>query len=162
MLQRLQPMAMHTLLLLYGPGDSLDHAVLLWAMRRNKFLLLFMASDQRDIAATGEDYAAIGAKQERCRHPSQCSVAGDQRLFHRRFAVMALPERDSFRLRTARLESKSGVVYGGRMEWKKRSHAHCSEHGTDARDFLRLSAYGYSIGLPLDIHAVKSASAFIY
>ncbi len=29
MLRRLEPMAMHTLLLLYDPDDSIDHAVLL-------------------------------------------------------------------------------------------------------------------------------------
>lgn len=45
--------------LFQGPDDSLDHPVLLWAIRRDELLLQTVAAYQPGVMATGKDQAII-------------------------------------------------------------------------------------------------------
>jgi hypothetical protein len=82
MLQGLEPIPVHALLL-QGPDHALDHAVLLWAVRRDEFLLDAIAAHLGRIATTGEDQTVIGAKQERRGYAAKRSIPGDQSLLQR-------------------------------------------------------------------------------
>jgi len=53
-LQGLEPVAMNTLIL-EGSDDPLDHAVLLWAVRRDELLLQPIAFNQSGVTSAGED-----------------------------------------------------------------------------------------------------------
>lgn len=58
MLDALEAMAVNALLL-EGPDDALDHAVLLGAVGRDELLLQAVASDQRREVAAGEDQTIV-------------------------------------------------------------------------------------------------------
>src|SRR5690606_7990603 len=75
----LEAMPMHTLLLQCS-DHTLHHSVLLWAMRRNEFLLQAVAAYQAGVVATGEDQAVVRAQQERFGHAAQRAIAADQGL----------------------------------------------------------------------------------
>ena len=61
--------------------DTLNHAVLLRAVRRDELLAQPVASRQRGVAARREDQSVVRSQQERRRHAPQCSETGDQGVF---------------------------------------------------------------------------------
>ena len=61
-LQEFEPMPVGTLRL-DGADDSIDHAVLLRAVRSDARLLQSVASDQTGIAAAGEHWPSVRAQQ---------------------------------------------------------------------------------------------------
>ncbi len=67
MLQCFEAMPMSALLL-QGPDDAFDHAILLRALRRDELLLQSVTPHQSDVTATGEHQAVIRAQQERRCH----------------------------------------------------------------------------------------------
>lgn len=67
-------------LLLEGPNDAFDHAVLLRTVRRNKLLLQAVTSDELSECQTGKNKAIIGTQEERALDLSQRSVAGNKSL----------------------------------------------------------------------------------
>ena len=67
-------------LLLQGPNDAFDHAVLLRTVWRNELLLQAVASDQLSECQTGKNEAIIGPQQEGALDLSQRSVASNQSL----------------------------------------------------------------------------------
>ena len=71
-------------LLLQGPGDALDHAVLLWAMRRDELLPETITAHEARIGPRGEHQPVIGPQQERRRDASERPEPRDQRLLERR------------------------------------------------------------------------------
>ncbi|CFP65023.1 Uncharacterised protein [Bordetella pertussis] len=70
MLDGLEAMPMYALLF-QRPDDAFDHAVLLWAVRRDELLAQTISPHQRGIAARGEDQAVVRSQQERRRHAAQ-------------------------------------------------------------------------------------------
>jgi len=70
-------------LLLQGPDDAFDHAILLRAMRRDELLLQSVTPRQSGVTATGEHQAVIRAQQELRRHSAQRTIARNQRLLQR-------------------------------------------------------------------------------
>lgn len=89
MLQCFKPLPMDALLF-QRPDHSLDHAVLLRAMRRDELLFKPIASDQGCKAFAGKDQAIVRAQQERHRHPAKRSVPGNQGLLKRRLRGLRL------------------------------------------------------------------------
>ena len=75
----LKAMPVHALLL-QGSDHTLDHPVLLWAVRGDELLLQPIAAHQPGVVATGEHQAVVRAKQEGLLHASQRAVARDQSL----------------------------------------------------------------------------------
>ena len=67
-------------LLLQGPNDSLDHPVLLRAVRRNELLLQAVASDQVSECEAGKNKTIIGAEEERALDLSERSVPRNESL----------------------------------------------------------------------------------
>jgi len=61
MLQGFEAMPEHALLL-QRSDHTLHHAVLLWAVRRDEFLLQTAAANQRRVAPTREDQAIVGSQ----------------------------------------------------------------------------------------------------
>lgn len=60
------------------PDHTLNHAILLWTMRRDELLLQAVVSDQRGVAAAGEDQAVVGPQQDLARDLSQGANPADQ------------------------------------------------------------------------------------
>ena len=60
------------------PDHTLDHAILLRAMRRDELLFEAIASDQRGVAAAGDDEAVVGPQKELTRDLSQGAEPGDE------------------------------------------------------------------------------------
>ena len=81
-LQRLEPVPMHALLL-ERADHPLDQAVLLRAVRRDEFLAQAVAPNQGREAAAGEDQPVVRTQQERLRHAAQRAEARDQGLLQR-------------------------------------------------------------------------------
>lgn len=67
-------------LLLQRPDDTLDHAVLLRAMRRDERQLQSMASDQRHVFPACVDHPAVGPRKELLRHLAGRFEPADQRI----------------------------------------------------------------------------------
>lgn len=65
-------------LLFQCPDHALHHAILLRAMRRYELLLQAVASDQRGVAAAGEDQAVVGPQQELVPDLSQGAEPAEQ------------------------------------------------------------------------------------
>ena len=63
------------------PDQSLDHAVLLGAMRGNELLSQSVAFDQSRVAARSEDQPIVGPKQEWAFNLAQGAIPGNQSLF---------------------------------------------------------------------------------
>ena len=68
-------------LLLQRPDHTLDHAVLLGAMRGDELLSQAVASHQGRVVAAGEDQAIVGAQQELVADAAKGSEAADQGVF---------------------------------------------------------------------------------
>lgn len=77
-LDAVKALAVNALLLPLRPDDTLDHAVLLRAVRRDEFLFQAVASDQSGTAPTGEDEAIVGPQQEFARDLAQGAEPADQ------------------------------------------------------------------------------------
>ena len=74
-LQRLEPVAVHALVLECA-DHALDHAVLFRAVRRDELLLQPIAFDQGRITAAGEHQPIVRAQQERLLDLAQTAIAG--------------------------------------------------------------------------------------
>ena len=68
-------------LLLQGPNDSLDHPVLLRAVRRNELLFKTIASDELSECQTGKNKAIIGPQQKGAFDLAEGSITSNQSLF---------------------------------------------------------------------------------
>lgn len=79
----LEAMAVCTLLL-QRADDTLDHAVLLRAMRRDEPLLQAIVAHQPRVVAAGEHQSIVRAQQERHGDAPERAVAGDQGLLQGR------------------------------------------------------------------------------
>ena len=77
----LEAVAMRALLL-ECQYHALQHSVLLWAVRRNEFLLQTIAAYQASVVAAGEDQVVARAQQKWLRHASQRTKVCDQGLLH--------------------------------------------------------------------------------
>jgi len=77
MLQGFKPVPVSTLLFKRS-DDSLHHAVLLRAVRRDELLAKPVAANQCRVAATGKNEPVVRPKQERLRDTAQRAEAGDQ------------------------------------------------------------------------------------
>ena len=71
-------------LFLERPDHPLDHPVLLWAVRRDEFLLHPIAFDQGCVAKAGEHQPIVRSQQERFGDSAQTPITGDQGLLQRR------------------------------------------------------------------------------
>ncbi len=76
---------MHALFF-HRSNDTLDHAVLLWAVRRDGLLLQSIAAYEGCIAAADKNQATTGLQQEGHRTTTERAKARDQRRlqYHRR------------------------------------------------------------------------------
>ena len=81
-LDAFEAVPMHTLLF-QRPDDTLDHAVLLRAMRSNELLPHAIAADQSRVMAAGEHQSIVGSHHERLGHDPKCSEPGDEGLLQR-------------------------------------------------------------------------------
>lgn len=73
-LQRLESMPMHALLFKHT-DHQFDHAVLLWAMRRDELLPQAIAANQRRVISARKNEPVIASQQERLRNPPQRAEA---------------------------------------------------------------------------------------
>lgn len=71
---------MHTLFF-KRTDDTLDHAVLLRAVRRDEFLKQTVASLECSIAATAEHKSVVGPKQKWIRYSAQRVEASNEGMF---------------------------------------------------------------------------------
>src|ERR1700761_6140099 len=78
-LQGLEPMSMHALLL-ERSDQPFHHAVLLRAVRRDELLAQSVAAYEGCVIATGKDQPVIRSQQEGLGDSSQSAEARDQRL----------------------------------------------------------------------------------
>ena len=81
-----EAMTMHALLF-QRSDDAFDHAVLLWAVRRDELLSKPITAHETRIGPRGEDQAVVGPQQEGRRDASERPEPRDQRLLecrHRR------------------------------------------------------------------------------
>ena len=86
-LQGLKPVTMNALIL-YGSDDSLDHAVLLGAVRRDELLAQAVAFDQGRVASAGEDEAVVRSQRERRLDAAEMAVSSNQRLLQGRLSSL--------------------------------------------------------------------------
>ncbi|BEU70642.1 hypothetical protein MAFF211271_01970 [Ralstonia syzygii subsp. indonesiensis] len=71
---------MHALLL-ERADHTLNHPILLWAMRRDELLTQTVAAHQGRVIAARKDQAVVASKQKGLRHPSERTEPVDQRSF---------------------------------------------------------------------------------
>ena len=80
--QTLEPLPVNALLS-QRADETLHHAVLLRAVRRDKLLLQAIASHQRCVVARCENETVVAAQKERAIDTPQCPEAGDESFLKR-------------------------------------------------------------------------------
>ncbi len=76
-------MTMHALLF-QSTDDPFDHAVLLWAVRRDELLSKTKTTHEARVGPRGKNEPVVRPQQERRRNPPECPEPHDQRLLERR------------------------------------------------------------------------------
>lgn len=80
MWQAVEALAMHALLF-HRSDHTLDHAILLWAMRGDELLLQPVAPNKGGVMATGKNQSVVGSQQEFLMDPAQCAETADHGMF---------------------------------------------------------------------------------